>query len=66
MVSAGLGSMNKLKALEEKEEKERLAAEKSPQAIEAGVFEFDPNFDYSSFDLSAQLKYNITLIIQDS
>jgi len=52
MISAGLRSLNKLEALEE-EERERLAIEKLPQAIKAEVFEFDSNFDYSSFDSSA-------------
>jgi len=52
IVSAGLRFINKLEALEEKEEKERLTAEKLPQATKAGVLEFDLNFDYSSFDPS--------------
>ena len=63
MISTSLESINKLKALKEKEEKERLTAEKSPQATKAEVLEFDPNFDYSSFDPFAQLEHNTTLII---
>jgi len=52
IVSASLESINELEALEEEEEKKRLTAEKSPQAAKAGILEFDPNFDYSSFDPS--------------
>ena len=66
MISAGLRSINELEALEEKEERERLAVEKLPQVIKAGVLEFDLNFDYSSFDPFVWLEYNITLAAQDS
>ena len=66
MASAGLRSINKLEALKEEKKRSRLTAEKSLQAIKAEVFEFDLNFDYSSFDPFVQLEYNTILIVQDS
>ena len=65
MISTSLRSLNKLEALKE-EKRKRLTAEELPQATKAEIFEFDFNFDYSSFDFSAQLKHNITLAVQDS
>ena len=57
MIAAGLSSIDELDALEEEEEKERKAQEisKTPgtQSREAGTLEFDPNFDFSSFDPSS-------------